>query len=56
MKSKMYLIEFVKGNGTEVVLVRNPKTGETQAFNSLDEFCTFLRIDVDKDEVQPVKS
>lgn len=55
MKSKMYLVEFVKGDNTEVVLVRDPKTGETKAFNSLDEFCQFLREDVVEPEVSPIK-
>ena len=49
MKTKVYLIEFVKGNDSELYIVRNPQNPtEVNVFNTPLELAQFLREDVVK--------
>ena len=51
MKSKMYLVEFMKDDSKEIIVVRNPQNpSDVHAFTSVDELGEFLRKDVVKVE------
>ena len=49
MKTKVYLIEFVKGEDSELYIVRNPQDPtKVDVFHSPEELADFLRQDVCK--------